>query len=137
MNLGFTGGYLLGIESEKHLVAHPLKGALFENLVVVEALKKIANKGKTTQLYFYRDSDGNEIDLLWPVVNHNAPIEIKAGSTIASDYFKNFPPYRKALNDNAYKGLVVYGGDKVQKRSDYIVTGIGKFSDELDVLTET
>ena len=128
--------YLLGIESEKHLNAHPLKGALFENLVIVEALKKIANSGKTTQLYYYRDSDGNEIDLLWPVVNHNVPIEVKAGSTVASDYFKNFPSYRKATKDDAYRGLVVYGGDKVQKRSDYTITGLGGFSKELDALIE-
>ena len=124
--------YLLGIESEKHLVAHPLKGALFENLVIAEALKKVANSGKTTQLYYYRDSDGKEIDLLWPVVNHNIPIEVKSGATIASDYFKNFPTYRNALKDEKYKGLVVYGGEKTQNRSDYIVSGILNFTQKID-----
>ncbi|MCB0413062.1 MAG: ATP-binding protein [Bdellovibrionales bacterium] len=124
--------YLLGIESEKHLEAHPLRGALFENMVVAEALKKVANSGKTTQLHYYRDSDGNEIDLLWPVVNHNVPIEVKSGSTIASDYFKNFPSYRKAIRDDVYQGLVVYGGDKIQLRSDCTVTGIRDFSNQLD-----
>ena len=124
--------YLLGIESEEHLESHPLRGALFENLVVVEALKKVANKGRSTQLYYYRDSEGNEIDLLWPIANHNVPIEIKSGTTIATDYFKNFPSYREALKDNIYKGLVVYGGDKVQKRSDCTITGVMDFTKHLD-----
>ncbi len=126
--------YLLGIESKKHIETHPLRGALFENLVVIEALKKITNSGKTTQLHFYRDSDGNEIDLLWPVVNHNVPIEVKSGETIASDYFKNFPSYRKASKDHQFKSLVVYGGRKVQRRSEVTITDINNFCEELEFL---
>ena len=56
--------YLLGIESPEQLSRDKMRGALFENFVVTEALKQRYNQGKESNLYFYRDSNQNEIDLL-------------------------------------------------------------------------
>lgn len=50
--------FLLGIQQQEHVAAHPLRGALFENLVVSELLKKRFNQGKTDNLYYLRDSKG-------------------------------------------------------------------------------
>jgi predicted AAA+ superfamily ATPase len=59
--------YLLGIENETQLSSDRMRGHLFENLVVADMVKRRAHEGKSTELMFYRDSNGNEIDLLVPV----------------------------------------------------------------------
>ncbi|MGA7979961.1 MAG: ATP-binding protein, partial [Chromatiaceae bacterium] len=56
--------YLLGAENELHVSRHPLRGSLFENLVIIEALKYRYHRGKRNNLYFWRDAKGNEVDLL-------------------------------------------------------------------------
>ena len=56
--------FLLGILNVAHVFAHPLRGALFENMIVSEFLKKKFNQGKTDNLYFLRDSKGREVDIL-------------------------------------------------------------------------
>ncbi len=56
--------FLLNIENEKQITRDPLRGHLFENMVIAEALKYRLNQGKRSNLYFYRDSKGNEVDLL-------------------------------------------------------------------------
>ena len=57
--------YLLGIENSKQVTRDPWVGNIFENLVVVEALKSRLNKGKVPNLYFFRDSNGNEVDIVF------------------------------------------------------------------------
>ncbi len=86
--------YLLGMESTKHIHSNPLRGNLFENMVIVEALKFRLNRGKRSNLSFYRDSGGHEVDLLLTSGSDIFPIEIKSGATVNRDYFKglNFFP---------------------------------------------
>lgn len=69
------------------ITTHPLRGALFENAVMVEALKHRLNRGNGSDLSFFRDSRGLECDLLFETGERIFSIEIKAGSTIASDWF--------------------------------------------------
>jgi hypothetical protein len=71
--------WLLGVESAAQLATHPLRGALFENLVVCDVLKYRYNSGRRGNLHFYRDSSGLEIDLIYPLAGRHLPIEIKAG----------------------------------------------------------
>ncbi len=111
-------GFLLGIENEKQLSRDPLRGSLFENWVVAEALKYRFNKGKRSNLYFYRDSKGNEVDLIMAKEPDLFPIEIKAGMTITRDYFKGLTHFAKLFPDNIPAGSgLVYGGDKAQQRT--------------------
>ena len=79
---------LLGIQNSNQLDLHPFKGALFENMIIVDMLKTRFNKAKTNNLYFWRDNIGNEIDLLLDKGLTITPIEIKSGQTVTSDYFK-------------------------------------------------
>ena len=79
--------YLLGIENEKQVSRDPLKGSLFENMVIAEVLKCRHHTGMTNNLFFYRDSKGNEVDLVLVSGAHFAPIEIKAGMTVTRDLF--------------------------------------------------
>lgn len=104
-------GYLLGIHSQDHLRHHPLRGSLFENLCVIEALKFRLNRGERDNLYFYRDSDGNEIDLLLEYGNGVYPVEIKAGATFSGDYLKGLRALARLCGRAPNGGAVVYGGD--------------------------
>ena len=123
--------YLLGIENENHVSRHPLRGNLFENLVVIEALKYRFNRGKRSNMTFYRDGKGNEVDLVLEIGPDVFPIEIKAGATITPDYFKGLrsferavPPLKNGGTDGSSitsgSGLV-YGGTEKQRRGNTII----------------
>src|SRR5690606_2913847 len=73
--------FLLGLENKKQVSRDPLVGSIFENLVVMEFFKSKYNRGKLADLYFYRDSNGNEVDLLFQSSGLLAAVEIKSTST--------------------------------------------------------
>ena len=100
--------YLLGISNAKQLFNHSSKGALFENFVLAEMLKNRYNKGERSNLYYFRDSTGNEVDIIIDEGKNLIPVELKAGETISGDYFKNLH-YWEALTGKK-GGLVVYTG---------------------------
>ena len=109
---------LLGIDNAAMLEMHPFRGSLFENLAVTEFLKQRLNAGLSNNIYFWRDSTGNEIDLLIDRKPELLPIEIKSGKTVTSDYFKGLNFWNKLTGNKG--GMVVYGGDMQQTRSDGI-----------------
>lgn len=114
--------FLLGIENEIHISRDPLRGSLFENMVVAEALKYRFNTGKKNNLYFYRDSKGNEVDLLLVNGPDIFPIEIKSGMTITRDYFKGLNHFTKSYPERISAGSgLVYAGLEAQPRSDVSV----------------
>lgn len=114
--------YLLGIESAAQIFTHPLKGALFENLVVMEALKARYNSGRRSNLSFYRDSNGNEVDLVCSFADQLVGVEIKAGATVARDHFKGLQRLSTALPRPLAGKMLVYGGQEEFVRSDVTVT---------------
>ncbi|MDP3358436.1 MAG: ATP-binding protein [Lutibacter sp.] len=109
---------LLGIQNSNQLELHPFRGALFENMVIVDFLKNRFNKAKPNNLYFWRDNTGNEIDLLMDNGTEIIPIEIKSGQTITNDYFKSILYWNKLAK--TIGGYVIYGGKTLQKRSNAI-----------------
>ena len=108
--------YLLDIQNEMHIANHPLKGALFENFAVAELLKAQTNQGKNSNLYYFRDHIGNEVDLLLEKGKYVKPIEIKLGSTINNDYFKGLLYYQKINQKNSLKSSLIFGGSEDQNR---------------------
>jgi uncharacterized protein len=102
---------LLNIQSEKQVESHYLRGGLFENLVVSEILKYYYNQGKNAPCYFWQDQSGREIDLILENTEGVSAIEIKAGMTMSSDYFKNLK-YLQGLLDSpiALNSFVIYTG---------------------------
>jgi predicted AAA+ superfamily ATPase len=126
--------WLLGIENISHVKNHPLRGQLFENIAVVEALKYRYNLGKRDNLNFFRDSAGNEIDLIYNISHNLLPVEIKSGQTITSEYFKGLKIFKKVFPDLPYGQLVIYAGDKSQKRTDVKVININRFSQVLETI---
>jgi len=111
--------YLLDIHNAKHMANHPLKGAIFETFIVSEILKARLNEGKQSNLYYFRDNIGNEIDLILDYGNKIKPVEVKLGRTINSDFFKGLTYYKKLNTKNAAKGCVIYGGKDSSSRSKF------------------
>ncbi len=101
---------LLGVRSPEDLRTHPLRGAIFENLIVSEFRKLYLHDVKRPPLHFWRDANGLEVDLLVDLGTRRIPIEIKAGQTVNADYFKGLDKYTKLSGDPS--GIVVYGGDE-------------------------
>jgi len=114
-------GYLLGIRDELHAGRDPLRGSLFENLVVMEVLKYYLNRGERKPLSFYRDSAGNEVDLVIETGHGYVPVEIKAGATITDDSFKGLRHFSKVFCGKVESSGLVYGGSDVQKRTDWMI----------------
>lgn len=111
-----VASFLLGLTESDHVANHPLRGALFENLVINEVLKFDLNRNRYAELYFYRDNNGNEVDLLYRRDQRLLPVEIKSGQTVTSDYLKGIEYFNK--NFGGTEGLVVYRGSEAHHRSD-------------------
>ncbi len=102
--------YLLGIEKAQQVTRDPLVGYLFENLVVLEALKARYNCGLSSNLYFYRDSHGSEIDLLYQTGRNITGIEIKSASTFDNSFKKTLLRFSEKQHP-LEQSYVVYNGD--------------------------
>lgn len=110
--------YLLGAENETHIDRHPLRGNLFENLVIIEALKYRLHHGRRSNLYFWRDPRGHEIDMVREDGLTLVMTEIKAGSTVAQDWFKSFDLFAARLPDRHVTRTLVYGGTESFTRAN-------------------
>ncbi len=102
--------YLLGIETPEQVERDRVFGGLFENMVVLEALKMRYNQGKEGRLYFFRDNHQHEVDLLFPSGSDFIPVEIKSSRTYHGDFLKSIEYYRK-LSGSSVAGLLLYDGD--------------------------
>jgi hypothetical protein len=101
---------LLGIRSEDQIPLHYMKGALFENLMLNEFIKRNLNRGDNRQPYFWQDNHGREIDCLLVNGENLVPVEIKAGKTLSSSLFDNLKVWRSIAGLTEDQGAVVYGG---------------------------
>jgi len=107
--------YLLNITNEDIYNTHPLKGAIFETYVYSELIKSIFNRGKIAELYYWRDKTGHEVDFIIPHKDGEISIEVKAGKTITSDYFKGIDYWQGLTGQN--NSFIIYAGKDEQKRS--------------------
>lgn len=107
--------YLLGIRNVLHLKTHPLRGSIFEGMVVTELIKKRTNAGLPINIYYWRDKTGHEIDVIIDNAGKLLPIEIKSGKTLNSEFFKNIEYWSKL--SGAEKSVLLYAGDQNQKRT--------------------
>lgn len=103
--------YLLDIDSPATMSRDKMRGHLFENMVVTDWLKKAYNTGRNGGLYFYRDSNGNEVDLL--VKNGSAYdcYEIKSSATFHPDFAKGLNSFENAFPDLVKSKNIIYAGD--------------------------
>lgn len=111
--------WLAGVREARELVLGNLRGPLFETLVVAEFMKFKRNHLRPEELYFWRDSAGNEIDLLVEAGDRLLAVECKAGQTVAGDWFGALEKFGRLAGQA--EGLVVMGGDRGQPRSEFPV----------------
>lgn len=109
---------LLGISNAEQLSLHPLRGALFECLVVTELVKQRTNAGLPVNLYYWRDKTGHEVDIIIDNGLSLVPIEIKAGKTVNSEFFGNISYWSKL--SGATTGYIAYAGNQIEERSSGI-----------------
>ena len=115
--------WLLGVRDAEAMVVHAQRGALFETLVISEILKHEFNAGRRGELYFWRDSAGNEIDLLMPAGDRLQPVEIKSGSTFSSDWTVQARRWAAQVGDEALAPIIVFGGSGRYERDGCRVVG--------------
>lgn len=106
---------LLEIQSAEQISTHFLRGGLFENLVINEFIKEAYNKGVEPNLTFWRDSAGNEVDLLRTEGGKQYAYEIKSGATYSSDFFKGISKWAKLSGTTPDRCFAIYNGDREMK----------------------
>jgi predicted AAA+ superfamily ATPase len=107
---------LLGIQNAEQLATHYLRGGLFENLIMSDIIKTYYNQGLQPQAYFWRDSQGHEIDCLLEKTASLIPIEIKAGQTINPSFFTGIDFFKTISDMPLADEIVIYGGEPLTSR---------------------
>ena len=112
---------LLGINSAEELSTHSMRGHLFENLVVMEAYKSCLNGMKEPNLYFYRDSNQNEVDLIQLTSRGMRAYEVKSASTFATHFEKTLKALPTWVKHEVHERTVIYAGEMERLEGDILV----------------
>lgn len=115
--------WLLGIRDANSLDTHASRGALFETFVVSELIKQRFNQGHPSDLYFWRDSTGHEVDVLLNTPEGLQAIEIKSGSTFATDWIKSIQKWQTLAGSNGLTPQIIFGGTGLYERENCQVIG--------------
>ena len=113
--------FLLGIRDPQHLSIHSARGALFENFVISELLKRRYNQGLPSNLFFWRNNAGDEVDLLIEQGEQLIPVEIKSGQTLTSDFLAGLQKWMRLAGETCLAPRLVYGGEENMTRSGVLV----------------
>ena len=103
--------YILGIETPEQLSRDPLRGNLFENLIVTEFIKRRYNKGRDFNFYFFRDNHGTEVDLIIPEGNAIKGVEIKSAQTFNNSFLKGLKALKKIYPERNRENILIYQGE--------------------------
>lgn len=103
--------YLLGIDNQKQLIDHPLRGNIFENLIITEILKFRLNEGKILNLNFYKDKY-KEIDLIYNLANKFIALEVKSAETIDEQFFTGLNYLEKLFPKQISNKAIIYSGSE-------------------------
>jgi uncharacterized protein len=115
--------WLLGIRTTEQMVTHPLRGSIFETFIISELIKSKLNKGEKPSFFFWRDSNGNEIDLIAERGTKLQPIEIKSGRTLTPEAFSGLEKWQSLAGKKAVDPALIYGGDESYAQKGIKVVG--------------
>ena len=124
--------WLLGIRTEEQMMTHPLRGNIFETFIISELIKSRLNQGEKPLFYFWRDSNGNEVDLIVEQGAKLMPIEIKSGRTLTHEAFSGLEKWSALAGDLAGKPWLIYAGDESYRHKGIQVAGWNKSGQVLD-----
>lgn len=120
--------YLLGIDKQDYLFEHPLRGNIFENLIVLEILKHRLNNGRIINLNFYKDKY-QEVDLIYKLSNKFFAFEIKSAETINKEFFKGLEYIEKLFRKNLLGRSVIYAGSETYEMNKTKILNLESLSD--------
>jgi predicted AAA+ superfamily ATPase len=106
--------YLLDITSVGQISRDPLRGNLVENLVILECIKHQLNRGVEPSFYYYRDSNNNEVDIIYKKGYELIPIEIKSSKTFTSEFLKGLQYFKNVAQERCTNGYLIYAGEQEQ-----------------------
>lgn len=129
--------WLLGIQAAQQLTSHPLRGAIFETWIISELRKTWLHQGTPPAFYFWRDSNGNEVDLLIDQAGTLTPVEIKVGMTLNRDYFTGLQRWTTLAGNLAGTPALIYGGSEAQQRTGVRVLGWQQAAELTAITTDT
>ena len=115
--------FLLNIRNANDLKNHFSKGALYENFVINELMKNCYNKRVQPNFHFFRDSNGNEVDLLIDQSNFMYAAEIKSSRTMNDSFFKGLNYFTALSKQKKVKSICIYGGEDSYTYKGHLVTG--------------
>jgi uncharacterized protein len=124
--------WLLGIENADQAARDPLMGHLFENLVVSELMKARYHAGKDANLYFWRDVQGNEVDVIFEQQRRPLPIEIKAAMTWHEDLGRGLTRFVKKTPES-FPGKLIYAGELFPEFEAYKTLGFMKSAEAVSL----
>jgi len=104
--------FLLGIRTAEQAARDPLRGGLYENLIILEIMKYRLNRGRRPDLYFFRDTHGSEVDLLIREQGKLFPVEIKSSATFSNSFLKGIERFRSLTSNCRADGALLYNGDQ-------------------------
>lgn len=107
--------YLLGIQNETQMSRDPLRGNLFENAILLELKKHRLNQGLDPSLFYYRDIQKNEIDVIYKKGDTLVPIEIKSSKTYHSDFTNKLRYFQSIAKERASQAFLIYAGAAEQR----------------------
>lgn len=113
--------FLLGIRDAEHLSIHSARGALFENFIIGELLKRRYNQGLLSNLYFWRNNTGDDVDVVIEQGEKLMPVEIKSGQTFTTDYLTGLNKWTRYAGDSSMTPQLVYGGEENMTRAGVVV----------------
>lgn len=122
--------YLLGIETPQQMNRDPLMGQIFENMIVIEALKAEYDNNIIDSLFFFRNSNGVEVDLLHKRPEGMNIFEIKSSMSLSKDFLKGINFYKNKYG--ATSSCVIYAGEDVP---EYLEAEFRNFHNSYDMFT--
>lgn len=104
--------WLLGIRTTEQMITHPLRGSIFETFIISELIKSRLNQGEKPVFSFWRDSNGNEVDLVIEQEAWLIPVEIKSGRTLTHESFAGLQKWCALAGKKAGTPALIYAGDE-------------------------
>lgn len=121
--------WLLGIRTAEQITTHPLRGSLFETFIIAELIKSRLNQGERPDLFFWRDSNGNEVDVIAEQGGKLMPLEIKSGKTLTKESTSSLKKWIALAKNESISPTLIYGGEESYKINDIQITGWQKSGD--------
>ena len=117
--------YLLDIETPRQLERDKMRGAIFENFVVMEAIKHRYNQGLEGGVFFYRDSNQNEVDILLKQEGEITAIEVKSAMTYSPSFGKTLARISEWIGTPVTRKAIVYAGEFENNTGDIEIINYG------------